>query len=666
MSWGKAFGAQPEQPVFEALLANLSTRLADVNAASIVTEIESALAQLCEVFSHERCTFSEFDESGALQVIASAALPGYAPLPKGPFIHLPWLHGELRASRVVALHELPVGLPDEAVAEIEFCRHGGLRSHLSVPLRSRGRVAAVLSFSSLREARAWQADVVTRLTILGEIFVSALARARSEDETRRLRRRLWHADRVARVGALTAAIAHEINQPLAAILSNAQAGLARLARGDAPPEALRQILEAVVRDDKRAAETIRSTRAILRRDEERRERIDLAATLREVLHLLGAELSRKGVSLEAELAEGCWVSANRTQIAQVALNLLLNATEAMKDCPAGERRLRVSAAAAADGWVRVAVRDAGAGIPAERLGMVFEPFWTTRKDGLGLGLAICRSIVEAHGGRIQVEPNLDRGVTFRFELAADLAGAQTVAPRAERALLERRGAEPLLCLVDDDPAVREGLTRLLAAEGYAVVSYRSAEEFLERAPLGEIGCMVLDLQLPGISGIELQERLAGRPDAPPIVFLSAGGDVAPGIAAMKRGAVDFLAKPVDEAQLLAALRAALEQQAGRRMLALQRDTLAERLARLSAREREVMEQVIQGRLNKQIAASLNIALQTVKQHRARVMEKMEAGSVAELIRIVGPAQPPSAMIAASSTAPTAASENPQRHGLPPA
>jgi len=653
---------------FERMLADIMVRCANAEGENVVAEIERALERLVEVLGYNRCTYTEFAADGTLHVVCSAAR-GVPPLPPGPLnTRLTWLVGELRAGRVVALDHLPDDLPPEATGERVRFAQTGLRSHLSIPLKIDGKVAGALSFASFHRPLAWRKDVITRLSLVGEVFASGTARARSKAEARALRGRLWHADRVARVGALTAAIAHEINQPLAAILSNAQAGLARLAKGDAPAAALREILESVVRDDKRAAETIRAMRALLRREEGRHERVDLAEVLREVLQLLAAELARQGVHAELALEPGCCVVGDKTQIGQVALNLVLNALAAMEQRPRGERSLRLAAARTADGRVAVEVRDAGEGIAADRLERIFEPFQTTRKDGLGLGLAICRSIVEAHGGSIGVEPNSDRGVTFRFELAAAAsAPAEQAPPRREIPAVQAAARSgPLICLVDDDAAVRESTARLLAAEGYAVLSYASAEAFLAAAPFGETGCVVLDLQLPGMSGIELQERLAGVPDAPPVVFLAGSGDVDAGVAAMKRGAVDFLAKPADQAPLLAALRAALEQRAGRRTLALQRDVLAERLARLSAREREVMAQVIRGRLNKQIAATLNIALQTVKQHRARVMEKMEAGSVAELMRILGPDQPPRAMIAASSTAPTAASEMPHSQGLPPA
>ena len=139
--------------------------------------------------------------------------------------------------------------------------------------------------------------------------------------------------------------------------------------------------------------------------------------------------------------------------------------------------------------------------------------------------------------------------------------------------------------------------------------------------------------MPGMSGRELQERLAGRGAPPPIVFLTGHGDLATGVEAMKRGAVDFLVKPVEAGGSAVAVGKAFARHAGERVRALEREAYTARLERLSARERQVMDEVVRGRLNKQIAADLDIALQTVKQHRARVMDKMEARSVAELVRV---------------------------------
>jgi FixJ family two-component response regulator/signal transduction histidine kinase len=629
-----------ERLAFEHLLANLLGRLASASGDGIEAEIDGALRQLVHFLGYDRCTYSEFAADGTLNISCSVAVGGVEPLPRGAFgAELSWFRSELRAGRIVALAAIPDDLPQEATAEAEHCRRIGLRSHLSIPLRIGNQEVGVLSFAGLRSARTWPEEVITRLTIIGEVFANAMARTRSEEEVRRLRGRLWHADRVARIGALTAAIAHELNQPLAAILSNAQAGLRYLDRERVMPEEVRAIFEAVVRDDKRAAETIRTMRALLRHDETGRTRIDLAAALRNVLRLLATELQHQKVRVDAQLPTGCWVIADQAQIEQVALNLVLNAAAAMQARPKDDRLLRLSVSRDRDGRVVVAVSDSGTGIAPEHVDAVFEPFWTTRKEGLGLGLAICRSIVEAHGGTIHAAPNSDRGVTFSFTLESDATEEDIqepdgpVEPDATEVPTPTAANEPTVCVLDDDGAVREGLVRLLAAAGWKVASYASAREFLDRPSLASVACVLLDIQMPGMSGPELQAHLATEDGAPPIVFLTGHGDVATGVDAMKLGAVDFLAKPVDGEVLIGVVRKAVDRHAGERKRALEREACRALVGRLTAREREIVAHVIRGRLNKQIAANLDIAEQTVKQHRGRVMEKMEAGSIAELVRI---------------------------------
>jgi FixJ family two-component response regulator len=193
-------------------------------------------------------------------------------------------------------------------------------------------------------------------------------------------------------------------------------------------------------------------------------------------------------------------------------------------------------------------------------------------------------------------------------------------------------AGPLVHVVDDDDSLRTAILRLLSATGHEARGYASADEFLLQADIGRPGCLLLDLNMPGPSGLDLQDELARRGVAVPVVFLTGRGDVPSSVRAMKSGAVDFLTKPVDRATLLAALERALGIDAERRTARLETDQLLARYRRLTPREREVFERVTNGRLNKQIADDLGIAERTVKLQRAQVMDKLGVRSAAELGR----------------------------------
>lgn len=191
-------------------------------------------------------------------------------------------------------------------------------------------------------------------------------------------------------------------------------------------------------------------------------------------------------------------------------------------------------------------------------------------------------------------------------------------------------ATPLIHVVDDDDSLRAALDRLLSAAGFRVKSYASAGDFLLDPPRDEPGCLLLDLRMPGPSGLDLQQALVRHGIRLPVIFLTGHGDLATGVRAMKAGAVDFLTKPVEREPLLAAIAAALQADAARRSADVGDALLRERFARLTARERSVFELVVAGKLNKQIADALGIAERTVKAQRAQVMAKLGAANAAEL------------------------------------
>jgi len=192
---------------------------------------------------------------------------------------------------------------------------------------------------------------------------------------------------------------------------------------------------------------------------------------------------------------------------------------------------------------------------------------------------------------------------------------------------------PTVFVVDDYAPGRRSISRLLRAAGFAVTAFASAEEFLTQYDPQTSGCLVLDLAMPAVSGLELQGVLADRGSLLPIIFLTAYGDIPKSVQAMKRGASDFLTKPVNDEDLLAAVRVAIEKHRALRREQAELSEIRARLATLTPREREVLEYVVAGKLNKQIAGELGTVEQTVKIHRAHVMQKMRVQSVAELVRL---------------------------------
>jgi PAS domain S-box-containing protein len=236
-------------------------------------------------------------------------------------------------------------------------------------------------------------------------------------EVEQRRKEVTHLTRVAILGELSGSLAHELNQPLTAILSNAQAAQRLLARAPLDPAVVGEILEDIVTDDLRAGEVITRLRALLKKGEASFQPLDLNDVATEVLALARSELIERHVTVSTRLAPVLpSVLGDRVQLQQVMLNLVLNACEAMGSTSPVQRRLTVSTAADDNGLLLTSIADRGSGIPPDATDLLFEPFFTTKPQGLGLGLSICRSIIAAHGGRLWADRNSDGGATFTFAL----------------------------------------------------------------------------------------------------------------------------------------------------------------------------------------------------------------------------------------------------------
>ena len=240
----------------------------------------------------------------------------------------------------------------------------------------------------------------------------------------RQRDELTHVARITTMGELAASLAHELNQPLTAILSNAQAAQRFLNAEPADLEEVCEILKDIVKDNSRASEVIHRLRVLARKEEPEFVPLELAAVIRDVVALIHSDAILHNFMVSFEFSpELPSAQGDRVQLQQVLLNLLLNAFDAMTDCSQDHRVVLVRAEPDGVGMVRVAVRDRGCGLTSDKLGKIFKPFYTTKRDGLGMGLSISRSIVESHGGRLWAENNPDSGATFYFTVPVETSAA---------------------------------------------------------------------------------------------------------------------------------------------------------------------------------------------------------------------------------------------------
>ncbi|MFZ1122612.1 MAG: ATP-binding protein, partial [Candidatus Binataceae bacterium] len=328
----------------------------------------------------------------------------------------PWATGEVLAGKTV-VYSNPEELPKEEVKLRQFLKTHGPKAQVMLPLQIGGIVLGALTFGKFRAPRYWSPSEMQRLRIVGQIIASALERKRAVLQSRKLQGELAVASRRSTMGELTASIAHELNQPLTAVLSSL-GGLARLlSQGNLKPSLTSAAVRNAIEDTKRAGEIVRRLRSMFRGDETHKVAINISPLAKEIVNLVGSEAASREIILRIDDSPILpRVIGDRLQIQQCLLNLLMNALDATAQTESGPREVTIRIAPEKIGWIGVSVCDTGPGVDPSVANRMFESFVTTKTKGMGLGLLVTRSIVEGHGGRIWFTPNSGGGSTFTFTL----------------------------------------------------------------------------------------------------------------------------------------------------------------------------------------------------------------------------------------------------------
>jgi signal transduction histidine kinase len=396
----RAIASSPHdlQPIFDVILDS-ATRLCRADAGSLRLSDESGF----------RLVAVRADPLWVSQLWSS-----FSVLEKGSF------RSRFGASR------LPTHIPDLTAVEGDrrddfwiAAVNAGFRTGLVVPLLKDNEMVGMIILGR----KQVQPFTDKQISLFGDFAAQAtiaLESTRRERQYREAQMALAHANRVATMGQLTASIAHEVNQPITAAVTYALA--ARRWLSEEPPDfgEVSEALAGIITEGNRASEVIGRTRALIKKAPPRKDAFSINDAILEVVALTRTEAANNGVLVRTQLAEGLPpVQGDRVQLQQVMLNLIVNASQSMSGVEDGNRELHVSTVSIEPAGVRVAVRDTGPGLSPESLSRLFEPFYTTKPDGMGMGLSICRSIIEAHGGRLWATRREPRGALFQFTVPAD-------------------------------------------------------------------------------------------------------------------------------------------------------------------------------------------------------------------------------------------------------
>ena len=399
---------------FEAVLARALSAIARVSAHEIDREIERWQGEICRTLDLDRSTMA-FTGQGVTHRWNREKVPrvkyGTSTMDISTWATKKVLNGEeLIWARIS-------DLPEEAHEYKVWLRKNGPKSQVALPIRFGDSIIGGIMFGKFRAARKWPPLLLQRLRLVAQVLANALERKRVESELLKARGELAAASSSTMMGELAASIAHEVNQPLGAILANAQAARRLVSTPDVDPEKIASALSDIVDDARRAGEVVARVRALFKGGQTQRTLLDPAALLAEAESLLRSEAGVRKISLRIDSQPSLpSVLGDRVQLLQCIMNLSINAFDSIVSAQSQQRETTLSATRDKGRWIRVSVRDTGGGIDPAISHRMFDPFVTTKSDGMGMGLLIAQSIVAGHGGRIWATTNPDAGATVSFTL----------------------------------------------------------------------------------------------------------------------------------------------------------------------------------------------------------------------------------------------------------
>ena len=420
---------------FERVITEIASDFTRASAEKVDSLIEESLHRICKVMNADFATVLQYIVQEKLYYVTHQwPNTEYIAIPNMPGIAVnddfPWLAKALEKSTQITISCLD-DFPKEAYKEKKYCIKNGIRSVLWVPFPKEGAVNGFIAINTIHKQQDWAEGFIQRLKLVGALFAKALEGERNLEQLREAqaettfnRSQLLRMSRIQTLNEMTAGIAHEINQPLAAIDNYAQACRRRLESGEHDPEKLHDLVNKICLQSKRGGEVIGRLRNMIKKEPVEMSATDINEVVKDAINLADLEKNYRKYDIDIKPALSLpYVTANAVQIQQVVLNLIRNAQAAMEsDVPQSKHMITIETKCNDSSFVEVSVADTGKGIPKEIGGELFEPFFTSKESGLGIGLSICRRIIEYHSGRIWYSMRPQGGTIFYFTLPIENPG----------------------------------------------------------------------------------------------------------------------------------------------------------------------------------------------------------------------------------------------------